>query len=67
MARRILIKDNKTNMLTLRLDEADWEYLNEIVRYMKEKSGMKVTRTWIVLEMMRLGRKSFENSYLEKD
>jgi len=53
----------KDSGFTFRLEERDKEYFNWLTKEIAESTGLTVTRTWVVTEMVRLGMPIFEKKY----
>ncbi len=58
-------------MLSLRVTEAQFEYLEEMAKRIRKSTGFKITRASIVLKLMELGlphlEKEFPKDLLESD
>lgn len=52
----------KTRMISLRVTEEQYQYLEDMAQRIREKTGFRVTRASIVLKLMEYGL-----PYLEKE
>ena len=57
--------ERKSKMISMRLTESQYEFLDSIVRRVRHDSGFKITRASIMLKLMELGFQKFEQEYLE--
>ena len=55
-------KPKKPRLISLRLTEAQYQYLEEMAKRIRKRTGLRVTRTSIVMKLMEYGL-----PYLQKD
>ncbi len=53
----------KKKMLSLRISERQFEYLDEMAKRIKDKTGFHITRASIVLKLMEYGYPSLEQEF----
>lgn len=53
----------KTRVISLRLTEAQYQYLERTVERVRELTGMKVTRTSVILKLMEHGLPGLEREF----
>lgn len=53
----------KSKMLSLRVTEAQFNYLEEMAKRIKNDTGFKITRASIVLKLMELGLPALEKEF----
>jgi len=47
-------------VVALRLDDVDIKWLDRAAEIVLQNTGQEVTRTWVMLELMKTGRDAFE-------
>lgn len=63
--------DKKTHMVSLRVTQKQWDYLEEIADRIKQSTGFHITRASIIIKMMEYGlpyieREFPKNNYIDK-
>ena len=53
----------KTRMVSIRLTEAQWDYIEGINRRLEEERHLRLTRTSIVLKLLELGMPQLEAKF----
>lgn len=56
----------KNLILALRFTAEEYDYLDFCKENVEIKTGIEVGRSWIIGELMKLGKKSFERKYIPK-
>ena len=56
-------RDPYGNVYSIRIEDMDVEYFDYLRDQLAEQTRMKVTRTWIITEMIRMGTPIFEKKY----
>ena len=59
--------DKKTHMLSLRVTQKQWDYLEEIAERIKQSTGFRITRASIVIKMMEYGLPYLEKEFPKDD
>ncbi len=54
--------EKKNHMISLRITQKQWDYLQEIADRIKETTGFRITRASIIIKMMEHGL-----PYIEKE
>jgi hypothetical protein len=58
-----MTKAKKTRMVSIRLTEAQWQYLEGINSRLERERHLRLTRTSIVLKMLELGMPALEQKF----
>ena len=62
------MSDNKkSRMLSLRVTEEQFEYLERMAKRIKERTGFRVTRASIVIKLMEYGLPHLEDEFPENE
>ena len=51
------------NVYSVRFEAEDVEYFDYIKEQLTEQTGIPTTRTWVIIEMIRMGMTIFEKKY----
>jgi len=57
------VKKPKNKMITMRVTQAQWDYLAHMADRIKAKSGFKITRASIILKLMEYGYGKLEQEF----
>lgn len=64
VGRKPLAKDVlKDNIISIRLSDNQMKYVDQIISAINAKAPVPVTRTWVLLTMVELGRPALEKKY----
>ena len=53
----------KDIIITIRIDADQNEYLAKLAQIVEEQTGHEANRTWVILQLMKHGKDSFEQRY----
>ena len=53
----------KDIIVTIRIDVDQNEYLAKLAQIVEEQTGHAANRTWVILQLMKHGKESFEQRY----
>ncbi len=53
----------KSHMISMRITEKQWNYLNEMSIRIKKETGFRITRASIILKMMEFGMPFLEKEF----
>lgn len=51
------------NVYSIRIENEDVEYFDYLKNQLTEQTGIPVSRTWVIAEMIRMGMSIFEKKY----
>jgi hypothetical protein len=53
----------KDIIVTIRIDSDQNEYLAKLAELVEDQTGHEANRTWVILQLMKHGKESFEQRY----
>jgi len=61
--KRLNGETSKQKVHSIRMNEKDWEYYKYIRTLVSDETGIPVSVTWVITELMRLGTPIFEKTH----
>ena len=53
----------KNDTITVRINDGQQEYLEDAVALIEEMTGGKVSKSWVILTLIEMGKPTFEKKY----